>query len=74
MKYDGGTGSEECVSGDKVCVCCRASRNAELLEIAEKLSVEVSVLSRREGKFGRLDLLCGTKVNLWILVMVYNQK
>ena len=56
MKYDGGTGSEQCVSEDKGCVCCRASRNAELLERAEKLGVEISVLSGREVRFRMLYL------------------
>ena len=64
MKYDGGTGSEEFVSEDKGCACYLACRNAELLEKAEKLGVEVSVLSRREGRFRRLNLLCGTKSEL----------
>ena len=54
MKYDGGTVSEKCVSEDKGCACCLASRNAELLERADKLSVEVSVLSPHEGRFRRL--------------------
>ena len=33
----------------------------ELLERADKLSVEVSVLSLREGRSRRLYLCCGTK-------------
>ena len=44
VKYDEDTGSEECVSEDTGRACCRTSRIAELLERAEKLSVEVSVL------------------------------
>ena len=43
--------SEECVSS-----CCRTSLNAELLERADKLIVEVSVLSLREGRSRRLYL------------------
>ena len=46
--------SEECVSEDNGCACCRTSLNAELLERADKLSVEVSVLSLREGSSRRL--------------------
>ena len=46
------------------CACCLASRNAELLERAEKLCVEESVLSQREGRFRRIYLLCGTKSEL----------
>ena len=34
---------------------------AELLERADRLSVEVSVLSLREGRSRRLYLWCGTK-------------
>ena len=49
---------------NKGCACCLASLNAELLERADKLSVEVSVLSRREGRFGRLYRWCGTKSEL----------
>ena len=64
QKYDGGTDPEECVSVDKGCACCCASRNAELLERAEKFSVEVLVLNRREGRFRRLYLWCGTKREL----------
>ena len=64
MKYDGGTGSEVCVSEDKGCACYLTCRNAELLERAEKSGVEVSVLSRREGRFQRLNPLCGTKREL----------
>ena len=65
VKYECGTNSEENVSGDKGCACCLASLNAEeLLERAEKLSVEVSVvLNLREGRFLRLYLCCGKKVN-----------
>ena len=44
--------------------CCLTSRNAELLERAEKLSVEVSVLSLREGRSRRLYLCLGTKNEL----------
>ena len=64
VRYDRGTSSEECVSEDKSCACCLASRNTELLERAEKLGVEVSLLSRREGRFRRLYLWCGTKSEL----------
>ena len=42
--------SEECVSEDNGCACCRTSVHAELLERADKLSVEVSALSLREGR------------------------
>ena len=56
VRYDCGTRFEECVSEDRGCACCLASRNAELHERAEKLSIEVSVLSRREGSFRRLYL------------------
>ena len=56
--------SDECVSEDNGCECCLTSRRAELLERAEKLSVEVSVLSLREGRSLRLYLCCGTKSEL----------
>ena len=57
VKYNCGTSFEECVSEHIVCACFRASRNAELLERAEKLNVEISVvLSLREGSFLRLYL------------------
>ena len=52
---------EEFVSEDNGCACCRTNLKAELLERANRLSVEVSVLSLREGKFRRLYLCCGTK-------------
>ena len=42
--------SEEFVSEDNGCACCRTSLKAELLERADMLSVEVSVLSLREGR------------------------
>ena len=57
------TSSEECVA-ERGCACCLASRNAELLERADKLSAEVTVLSRREGRFRRLYRRCGTKSEL----------
>ena len=57
-------GSEECVSEDNGCACCRTSRNAELLERADKLSVEVSVLSLREGRSRRLYRCFGRKSEL----------
>ena len=53
--------SEEFVSEDNGCACCRTSLKAELLERADRLSVEVSVLSLREGRSRRLYLCCGTK-------------
>ena len=56
--------SDEFVSEDNNCACCRTSRKAELLERADKLSVEVSVLSLREGSSRRLYLCCGTKSEL----------
>ena len=43
---------------------CRTSRNAKLLESADKLSVEVSVLSLRDGRSRRLYLCCGIKSEL----------
>ena len=59
MKFGEGISSEECVSGDNICACCRTSLNAELLERADRLSVEVSVLSLREGRSRRLYRCCG---------------
>ena len=56
MIYDVGTGSVEGVSEERGCACCRASRIAELLERAERLSVGVSVLSRRNWLCRRLYL------------------
>ena len=53
--------SEEFVSQDNGCACCRTSLKAELLERANRLSVEVSVLSLRERRSRRLYLCCGTK-------------
>ena len=54
-----------CVSEDGGCGCCLTSRNAKLLERAERLSVEVSgLLSLREGRFLRLYLWCGTRSEL----------
>ena len=50
----------QCVS-NRACACCLASLKAELLERADKLGVEVSVLSRREGRFRRLSRCCVTK-------------
>ena len=46
---------------DNGCACCRTSRKEELLERADRLRVEVSVLSLREGRSRRLYLGCGTK-------------
>ena len=48
VKYGCGTSSGESVSEDKGCACCLASVIAELLKRAEKMSVEVSVLSIRD--------------------------
>ena len=59
VKLGEGISFEECVSEDNGCVCCRTSLNAELLERADKLSVEVSVLSLREGRSRRLYRCCG---------------
>ena len=53
--------SEEFVSEDNGCACCRRSLKVELLERADRLSVEVSVISLREGRSRRLYLWCGTK-------------
>ena len=61
--------SEEFVSEDNGCACCRKSLKVELLERADRLSVEVSVLSLREGRSRRLYLWCGTKMSLLYLVM-----
>ena len=46
------------------CACCRTSLNAELLERADKLSVEVYVLGLREGRARGLYLCCGIKSEL----------
>ena len=59
--YGEGIKSEELVSEDNGCSCCRRSLQVELLERADRLSVEVSVLSLREGRSRRLYLWCGTK-------------
>ena len=56
LKNNCGTSSEECVSADRSFVCCLVSRNAEFIERAEHFSVEVSVLSVREGRFPKLYL------------------
>ena len=48
--------SEEFVSEDNGCACCRKSLKVDLLERADRLSVEVSVLSLREGRSRRLYL------------------
>ena len=64
MKYGEGINSEEFVSEDNGCACCRTSRKTELLERADRLRVEVSVLSLREGRSRRLYLSCGTKSEL----------
>ena len=61
VKYGEGIKSEELVSEDNGCACCRRSLKVELLERADRLSVEVSVLSLREGRSRRLYLWCGTK-------------
>ena len=42
--------SEECVSEDSGCACCRRMRSEELLERADKCTAEESVLSVREGR------------------------
>ena len=64
MKYGEGINSEEFVSEDNGCACFSTSLKAELLERADRLSVEVSVLSLREGRSRRLYLCCGTKSEL----------
>ena len=46
---------------DNGCACCRRSLKVELLERADRLSVEVSLLNLREGRSRRLYLWCGTK-------------
>ena len=56
VKYGEGINSEEFVSEDNSCACCRKSLKVELLERADRLSVEVSVLSLREGRSRRLYL------------------
>ena len=61
VKYGEGIKSEEFLSEDNGCACCRRSPKVELLERAIRLSVEVSVLSLREGRSRRLYLWCGTK-------------
>ena len=61
LKYGEGIKSEEFVSEDNGCACCRRSLKVELLERADRLRVEVSVLSLREGRSRRLFLWCGTK-------------
>ena len=53
--------SEELVSEDNGCACCRTSLKTELLEKADRLNVEVSVLSLCEGRSRRIYLCCGTK-------------
>ena len=45
-------------------MCCRTIRNVELLERADKLRVEVSVLILRDGRCRRLYLCCGIKSEL----------
>ena len=52
------------MSEDNGCACCRTNLKAELLERADRLSVEVSVLSLREGRSRRLYLCCGIKSEL----------
>ena len=64
MTQGEGINSEECVSGDNGWACCRTSLNAELLQRADILSVEVSVLSLREGRSRRLYRCCGIKSEL----------
>ena len=61
VKYGEGIKSEEFVSEDNGCACCRRSLKVELLERAGRLRVEVSVLSLREGRSQRIYLWCGTK-------------
>ena len=56
--------SEECVSEDNGCAYCRTSLKAELLERADKLSVEVSVLSLREGRSRIIYVCCAIKSEL----------
>ena len=53
VKYGEGIKSEEIASEDNGCACCRRSLKVELLERADRLSVEVSVLSLREGRSRR---------------------
>ena len=62
MKKGEGISSEECVSEDNSCACCRTSLNAEWLERADKSSVEV--LSLREGRSRRLYRCCGRNSEL----------
>ena len=64
VKYGEGINSVKFVSEDNGCACCRTSRKAELLERADRLRVEVSVLSLREGRSRRLYLCCCTKSEL----------
>ena len=61
VNHGEGIKSEEFVSEDNGCACCRRSLKVELLERADRLSVEVSVLSLREGRSRRLYVWCGTK-------------
>ena len=60
----GAINSEEFVPEDNGCACCRTIRKVELLERADRLRVEVSVLSLRDGSSRRLYLCCGTKSEL----------
>ena len=64
VEYGEGISSEEFVSEDNGCASCRTSRNAELLERADNFSVEVYVLSLRDGRSRRLYLCCGIKSEL----------
>ena len=59
-----GINSEEFVSEDNGCAFCRTSRKVKLLERGDRIRVEVSVLSLREGRSRRLYLNCGTKREL----------
>ena len=61
VKHGEGIKSEEFVSEDNGCACCRRSLKVEMLERADRLSVEVSVLKLREGRSRRIYLWCGTK-------------
>ena len=54
VKYGEGIKSEEFVSEDNGCACCPKSLEVELLERADRLRVEVFVLSLREGRSRRL--------------------
>ena len=61
MNYGPRVSSEECVAEDNG---CRTNLSAELLERADKLSGDVSVLCLREGRSLRLYRCCGRKSEL----------